>query len=88
MARYRVELAKSAAKEFSRLPAKTRSKVADALTLLSINPFSELLQAKKLKGVEGLCRVRIGDYRIVYEIRQRALFVFVIKIGHRREVYR
>ena len=42
----------------------------------------------KLVGPEGLYRVRIGDYRIVYQVQDQALLVLVIKIGHRREVYR
>ena len=42
----------------------------------------------KLAGLEDLYRIRVGDYRIVYQIRDQALLVLVAKIGHRREVYR
>jgi len=42
----------------------------------------------KLAGPEELYRVRVGDYRIVYQIQDEALLVLVVKIGHRREVYR
>ena len=88
MAVYRVEFTKSSRKEFERLPGKLRLKTAEALHLLSQNPYSELLKIKKLKGAEGLYRIRLGDYRVVYEIRDERLVVIVIKIGHRREVYR
>ncbi len=88
MAIYRVEFVKSAQKEFDRLSVKTRIKAAEALRLLAQNPYSELLKVKKLKEAENLFRVRLGDYRIVYEIRNDQLIVLVIKIGHRREVYR
>jgi len=88
MATYRIEFVKSARKEFERLPARTRTKTAEALDLLSQNPYSELLRIKKLKGAENLYRIRLGDYRVVYEIRNERLIVLVIKIGHRREVYR
>ena len=42
----------------------------------------------KLAGVENLYRIRVGDYRVVYQIRDEMLLVLVVKIGHRREVYR
>lgn len=87
MPAYTVEFVRSAQKEFNRLPAKMHSKVAEALTLLSQNPYSELLRVKKLKGADKLYRIRLGDYRLVYEIRQERLVVLVIKIGHRRDVY-
>ncbi len=88
MAVYQVEFTKSSRKEFERLPVKLRSKIVEALQLLSQNPYSELLKIKKLKGADGLYRIRLGDYRVVYEIRDELLVVIVIKIGNRREVYR
>lgn len=88
MTAYKVEFVKSAQKEFERLDTKLKVKIAEALSLLAQNPFSELLSAKKLKGADGLYRIRLGDYRVVYELRNEQLIVLVIKIGHRREVYR
>jgi mRNA interferase RelE/StbE len=44
--------------------------------------------AIKLQGTEGLLRVRVGDYRIIYQIIDHELVVMVVKVGHRREVYR
>ena len=88
MAAYRIEFVKSAQKEFEQLPNKVRSKVTEALNLLAQNPYSDLLNVKKLKGTEGVFRFRIGDYRVLYEIRNKRLLVVVIKIGHRREIYR
>ena len=43
---------------------------------------------EKLVGPENLYRIRVGDYRIVYQVRDEVLLVLVLKIGHRREVYR
>jgi mRNA interferase RelE/StbE len=88
MATYKVEFVKSARKEFDRLDTKLKVKTAEALRLLAQNPFSELLKVKKLKGANNLYRIRLGDYRIVYEIRNEQLIVLVIKVGHRREIYR
>lgn len=88
MAEYSIEFVKSARKDFEKLPAKIRERVAEALKILSLNPYSELLKVKKLKGAEDLFRIRLGDYRVVYEIRNEMLIVVVIKIGHRSEIYR
>lgn len=88
MASYRVGFAKSAKKEFDHLPTKMQDKIIEALNLLAQNPYSELLKVKKLKGAEALYRIRLGDHRIVYEIRNDRLLILVIKIGHRREIYR
>ena len=85
---YRIEFVRSARKEFERLAPKPRSKVVEALNVLAQNPYSELLNVKKLKGADKLYRIRIGDHRVVYEIRDERLVVIVIKIGNRREVYR
>ena len=85
---YSVQFVKGAQKEFDRLPEKLQSKTAEALTLLSQNPYSELLKVKKLKGTGELYRIRLGDYRVVYEIRNKILIVVVIKIGHRSDVYK
>ena len=43
--------------------------------------------ARKLQGVEDLYRIRVGDYRVIYQIQDKALVVLVVKIGHRGEVY-
>jgi mRNA interferase RelE/StbE len=88
MAAYRIEFVKSAEKEFARLPGRIRSKVTEALSLLAQNPYSELLNVKKLKGAAEVFRFRIGDYRVLYEVRNKSLVVVVIKIGNRRDVYR
>ena len=85
---YRVELTKSAKKEFDGLPSRIQDRCLEALGFLAQNPFSEVLHVKKLKGVYSLYRVRIGDYRIVYEVQKKVLLVVVIKIGHRGDVYR
>lgn len=88
MAAYRIEFTKSAKKEFDDLSDDIQERVLEALSFLAQNPFSELLRVKKLKGAASLYRLRIGDYRVVYEIRGKILTIIVIKIGHRREIYR
>jgi mRNA interferase RelE/StbE len=85
--KYSVQLTKSAAKEFKKLPNTIKKKVLEAFHFLSQNPYSEILKVKKMKGPIALFRIRIGDYRIVYEIVDKKLIVVIIKIGHRKEVY-
>ena len=43
---------------------------------------------KALQGEKGLIRIRVGDYRVIYTVRDEVLLVIVVKVGHRREVYR
>lgn len=88
MAAYQIGFTKSAKKEFDKLPKLVQDKVLEALELLSVNPYSDLLQVKKMHGADLLYRLRIGDYRIIYEIQNKKLTIVIIKIGHRREVYR
>ena len=88
MTSFKVLFAKSAHKEFKSCPNKTQDKIIEALQMVSTNPFSDLLQIKKLKGAPSLYRIRIGDWRIVYEIRKDAQTIVVIKIGHRKDIYR
>lgn len=85
--KYSVELTKSAAKEFKKLQKSIKEKVIEAIRFLSQNPYTELLNIKKLKGAESLYRIRIGDYRIVYEVSDHKLKILIIKIGHRKDVY-
>ena len=81
---YDIVFKKSALKE---LPQKIQQKIIDATTLLAVNPYTELLQIKKLKGTDSLYRIRIQDYRIIYLIENNLIKITVIKIGHRKEVY-
>ncbi len=85
MAAYSILIKKSAAQELDGLPKKDLSKVLKRIEMLGENPRPH--GAEKLAGVE-LWRIRQGDYRIVYSIEDDVLTVWVVKVGHRREVYR
>jgi mRNA interferase RelE/StbE len=85
---YSVEIRRSAKKELDALPQRIQDRCYEALGFLALNPFSEVLQIKKLRGAESLYRLRLGDYRIVYEVRGEVLIVVVVKIGHRSDIYR
>ena len=63
-----------------------RVRVADAIRALGADPRPP--GCTKLAGNAAYYRVRVGDYRVLYEVRDREILVLVIKIGHRRDVYR
>lgn len=83
---HRVTLLRDAQKAMDKLNADLRGRMLRAMRLLEDDPRHP--GVVKLAGPEDLYRVRVGDWRIVYAIRDRELVVIVIRIGHRREVYR
>ena len=85
MASYRLLIKSSAAKELEGLPLKDRRRVATRLRRLASDPRPT--GTEKLAG-QGKYRLRQGDYRILYSVDDAALTVVIVKIGHRREVYR
>lgn len=82
---YQVILPKSAQKQLDRLPDKISGRILAALAGLETQPRPA--GCKKLRG-ESAWRVRVGDYRVIYEIHDKVLQVIVVTVGHRREVYR
>ena len=83
---YEVPLVATARRELLKLPAKMRVRVVDAIRALGADPRPS--GCKKLAGNAAYYRVSVGDYRVLYEVRDREILVLVIKIGHRRDVYR
>lgn len=83
---YRVEFAPAAVREFRSLSPDVQRRLRPRIDALAVEPRPR--EATALKGGEGIFRLRIGDYRILYEVRRAVLLVLVIRIGHRREVYR
>jgi mRNA interferase RelE/StbE len=83
--RYTIVIASRAKKEIDKLQPNIKERIGNALLLLSGDPFI----GKALKAdLEGLYSYRIGDYRIIYNIVRHSLIVQVLKVMHRREVYR
>ncbi|MCD6291588.1 MAG: type II toxin-antitoxin system RelE/ParE family toxin [Anaerolineae bacterium] len=82
---YRLEIKRSALKELRRLHPETRDRIRHAVRKLSDTPRPPTCY--RLKG-EGLYALRIGDYRIIYDIDDGEHRVTILRIKHRREVYR
>ena len=85
MASYKLLIKSSAAKELEALPAKDRSRIVARIEALAGNPRPP--GSEKLSGEEKY-RLRQGDYRVLYSIQDASATVTIVKIGHRREVYR
>ena len=79
---YRIIIKKSAKKFIDRLPQNERRRVVAAIEQL---PNGE--DIKKLRGHDGLLRLRVGDYRIIYTVDNGQLIVFVIDAGNRGQIY-
>lgn len=83
--RYSLRIKRSAAKALSALAKADRLRVVEAIDMLCDTPGA----GSALKGeFEGLRRLRVGHFRVVYEWQRSDLVILVVRIGHRRDVYR
>ena len=83
--RYVIRIKESAARELQRIERSDRERLIAAIDRLAENPFA----GSALKGeLRGLRRIRVGDYRLIYEVREQDLVVLVLRAAHRREAYR
>jgi len=82
---YPVRVPEPAVGELGKLPSSARERVRQRIGALADNPRPQ--GAKKLGSAEDLWRVRVGDYRVLYAIRDRQLLVLVVRVGDRRHVY-
>ena len=85
--KYQVNFFSSAVKEFHKLPKDIQEKALHVVDMLRIDPYSEVLKIRKLKGGEDLFRIRIGNYRLIYKIESSSSLL-VVRIRHRKDVYK
>ena len=83
--RYQLRITGRAAKELRKLPNRTRARLEAAIESLADNPRPP--RCVKLRGNAGW-RIRVGDYRILYDIEDDTLIVTVLRASHRRDAYR
>lgn len=86
MASYSLEWKPSAERELRKLPRDVVGRLIDLAESLIGNPFPP--GARKLTGSTCAYRVRSGDYRMIYEVHGRTLIIQVVRVGHRRDIYR
>jgi len=84
MGAYKIFLKKSVWKDFKSIPDKDLTKILACIESLSENPRQS--GCKKLSGQEKY-RLRYGQYRILYSIQDKELSVWIVKVGHRKDVY-
>lgn len=82
---YRIEYKPSAEREFLALPKEVQKRIRPKIEALAIDPRPP--GSKKLRGYQNRWRIRVGDYRVIYEVYDRELLVLIVKIGHRSDVY-
>ncbi|MDP2388518.1 MAG: type II toxin-antitoxin system RelE/ParE family toxin [Bacteroidota bacterium] len=83
---YKIEITKHALKEILSLPTKTSKLISKTIENLASNPRPQ--GCKKLKGEkEYLWRVRVGDYRVIYDIQDKVEIIEIRKVGHRKHIY-
>ncbi len=81
---YKIEFRPSASRQLKNLDTPARQRIQGAIELLKLDPIPP--SARRLKGRNDY-RIRVGDYRIIYNLKNGKLVILVIAIGHRRDVY-
>lgn len=84
--RYSLEFTTSALREFKGLDRQIRRRITERINALLDDPFPA--GVKKLQAGADHYRIRVGDYRVVYRIDGKRVVIVIVRIGHRREVYR
>ncbi|KJL30081.1 type II toxin-antitoxin system RelE family toxin [Microbacterium oxydans] len=85
MTRYRVEFTAAAAEEIRKLDPQIRRRILAGVSELEREPRPH--GVRKLAGYDNAWRVRIGDYRVLYEVIDDQVLVTVVRVAHRRDVY-
>jgi len=83
---YRLKLRPQAIKALKKIPEPDRVRIGRKIDALADDPRPE--GVKKLQGADDLYRIRVGDYRVIYLIHDDILLVLVLRVGHRKDIYR
>ncbi|MFF3621073.1 type II toxin-antitoxin system RelE/ParE family toxin [Streptomyces sp. NPDC002467] len=86
--KYAFRFTRAAQRQLRAIDRPTAMRILAALTALGDDPYREDADVKKLTGPSGLYRLRVGSYRIAYQVLDGELVILVVKVGDRRDVYR
>ena len=86
MARYSIEITATAEKQLKKIPRNDQVRVVRAMMGLADEPHPR--GCRKLSGYEDVYRIRAGTYRIIYRVERRKVIIVILKIGHRKDVYK
>jgi len=85
MAKYNIDISRTAEKRLKKINKRDRDKIVQALLGLCDDPYRR--GSRKLSGYDDVFRIRVGKYRVIYSISDKKLTVIILKIGHRKDVY-
>ncbi|WP_326597127.1 type II toxin-antitoxin system RelE family toxin [Streptomyces sp. NBC_01803] len=85
---YKVEMTSGARRDLKRLDKKAQGQILNAIDALGRDPFGAGNDVKKMAGTSSTYRLRVGNFRVIYELSQRHVKITVIEVAHRREAYR
>ena len=86
MAKYRIEVSATAEKQLKKIRREHQVRIVRSISLLASEPHPD--GCRKMGGYDDIYRIRVGNYRVIYEIDGKQIVVIILKIGHRRDVYR
>ena len=86
MARHSIEISRTAEKQLKRLNRDNQRRVVKAIVALAEDPRPP--GSRKLAGYDDVFRIRVGPYRVLYSVSEKKLVIIILKIGHRKDVYR
>ena len=86
MASFRIEVSATAEKQIRKLPREDQVRVLRAIRSLATEPTPP--GVRKVRGYDDVFRIRVGTYRVLYRVEGRRLLIIILKLGHRREIYR
>ncbi len=86
MTRYDIEISKTAENQLKKLNPDDQRRVVRAILALAGEPHPR--GSRKLSGYDDVFRIRVGTYRVIYSVSGKRLVVIILKIGHRKDVYR
>ena len=86
MAKYRIEISRTAEKQLTKLRPEDQRRVAKAMVSLGNDPYPK--GSRKLTGYDDVFRIRVGEFRILYSVSAKKLIITILKVGQRKDVYR
>ena len=86
MARYKIEIGRSAERQLKKLSRDDQHRVAQAMLSLTEDPYPK--GSRKLTGYDDVFRIRVGHYRVLYSVSGKTLIIIILKVGQRKDVYR
>ncbi|MFI2027318.1 type II toxin-antitoxin system RelE/ParE family toxin [Streptomyces buecherae] len=86
--KYAFRFTSAAQRQLKSISRPDAMRILTALTALGDDPYREDADVKKLTGASGLFRLRVGNYRVAYQVHDGELVILVVKVGDRRDVYR